>query len=113
MSFYDFSNFKSASDPSIPYTTQKFAISTVPVIHDFLQELGLIARYYRIVNNDQVNVISFVTESPGNPSDTVPPASEADNYNWTSYISITPNSSTGKGLLEVQLVKLSDAKVKK
>jgi len=78
--------------------------------HDFAQEYGKWVKYWRIVNLDPTNALTYILNSATNISENLPPAMQAENYEWLSYIEIDPNGTTGIGFLEVQLVKTDDAR---
>lgn len=103
-------DFKSASDPSIPFFSFKQKIGTAVLSHDCLNEFGCLCKTVVITNFDAVNSVSVVTKDPNQPADVIPPSTKGSQDEWISHVVLTPNAGTGNGLLELQLVKLTDAK---
>jgi hypothetical protein len=104
MSYIDWNRLKSANDTQIPFSTLKIPFTTSQVRIDTQYQYGMLCKALRIVNNDNVNSITFRTISPNNPLDVVEPATEATSQSWTSYVEINPDPVTGNGLVELELV---------
>jgi hypothetical protein len=103
-------DYKSASDPSIPFFSFKEVIGTSVITHDTLNEFGLLCKTVVITNFDTVNNIAVTTKDPANPTDQIPPSTKGSQDEWISFVKITPNVGTGKGILELQLVTRENAK---
>lgn len=101
---------KSASDPNIPFFTfpENFTINQLR--HDTLIEFGQIIKSLKIINNDNLAVVTFRTQSPSGLLRTVDPASELSIDEWTSYLEINPNGVSGNGQIELDMVELNNAK---
>lgn len=102
-------SLKSPTDPNIPFFAWKEVIGTTPITIDILNKFGCLAKAVIIENDDSTNNISVVTIDPANPVETIPPNTKGEDDSWTSFIQVTPNAVSGSGVLELQLVKLSDA----
>lgn len=100
---------KSPSDPTIPFFTNKEDFATAQLRHDALLEFSRFIKSLKIVNNDTVNAVTFRTQSPSAPLQTVDPGSETSLDEWSSYIEINPDGATGDGQLELDLVEPKDA----
>lgn len=86
------------------------AFTTSNLIHDYLQEFGMIAIGARIENKDPTNSCT-VRLHKSNGTARVIPASTARLINeWFEQIYVEPNASTGTGTLQVELVRPEDAK---
>lgn len=109
MSFVDFARLRSANDTTIPFFTIRLPFTTSQVRIDTQYQYSMVAKAIRIVNSDAVNSLTWRTISNSTPLETLEPATEATAREWTSYIEINPNAATGKGLLEIELVKQEDA----
>ncbi len=111
MSAIDTSNLKSVNDEKIPFETHQEEIGTDEIKFDtlFRFESKLIKRG-RIVNNDSVNSIKFQIGSASAPVQLVPPNSDETFDGWFSKIIIIPDTSTGDGFLELDLVNSKDAR---
>jgi hypothetical protein len=105
------SDLKSATDPNLSYYPFKMAIGTARIQKDILNEFGCMCKTVIITNNDLNNGITVITVDPNSPPETIPPNTKGEQDQWTSYIDVTPNAVSGKGILELWLVKLSDAKI--
>jgi len=104
------SDLKSATDPNLSYYAHKITIGTTRIQKDILNEFGCMCRTVIITNNDLTNSISVITVDPNNPVDSIPPNTKGEQDQWTSYIDLTPDPVSGKGLLELWLVRLEEAK---
>lgn len=109
MSAINYEALKSASDPLLSYQTRPEVIGTAQIRHDTLLEFTKLTKAIRIINNDNINPITYRTVSPSNVLKTVPPASDETIIEWTSYIEINPNAVTGNGVLEFDLVNPREA----
>lgn len=111
MSYIDSAKLKGTLDTAIPHITIRIPFSTSVVVIDTLSNYGGYARAYKIVNYDGNNIINFVqhqlTDTPGQ----VPINSEVTDEGWFTFIQITPNPVTGNGLIELEIVKKSDAEI--
>lgn len=101
---------KSPTDPNLPFYSFKLAFTTAVVIKDIYNEFGAYAKAVIITNNDSAAGVSVIQNDPSNPAEVIPPATKGESDAWCNFISLTPNAVTGKGLLELWLVKLEDAK---
>jgi hypothetical protein len=101
--------FKSASNPLIPFITRVETIGIAQIRHDALLEFTLNIKSIKIINNDNLNPITYRTQSPSAILKSVPPNSDETLDEWTSYLEINPNAVTGSGILEMDLVTTQDA----
>lgn len=109
MSAIDSSRLKSASDEKIPFLSRPEVIGITQIRHDTLLEFGKLTQRIKIVNDDNLNNLTYRTQSPSNVLRTVPPNSDETIEEWTSYIEINPDPASGAGVLEMDLVNSEDA----
>lgn len=109
MSYVDFDRLRSANDTQTPFFIRKIPFSTSQIKIDTQYEMGYLCRAVRIVNNDIINSVTYRIVSPSNLLETVEPATEAVDRQWTSYIEINPNPASGNGIIELELVRREDA----
>lgn len=103
-------SLKSPIDPNLPFYSFKQKIGTAPIIIDIYNQFGCLAKAIIITNDDSTNTISAVNVDPNNPVEIIPASSKGEDDSWTTFISVTPNAVSGAGLLEIQLVKIEDAR---
>lgn len=101
---------KSPSDSTIPFFTRPEAIGVAQIIHDTLNEFGVLIKSIKIVNEDGSNNLTYRTQSPSNVLQTVPPNSEDVLDEWTSFLEINPDGTSGSGMLQMDLVELKNAR---
>jgi len=111
LSAIDTEFLKSINDQTIPFSFHQEVIGIVPIKFDtlFRFEAKLIQRG-RIINDDNVNPILLQVGSVQAPVQSIPPNSDETFDGWFSKIFITPDTVTGKGFLELDLVSSKDAK---
>lgn len=109
MSSINSSGLKSATDPTISFITRPEVIDKDPIRHDSLLEYGMLIKTLKIVNNDALKPIRYKTQSPSNVYRNVDPLSSEELNEWTSYLEIVPDDTTGTGVLEMDLVQSAEA----
>jgi len=104
MSQVQIAKLKGINNADLNWDTIPFPFTTAILLHDFLQEYNSYVRAYRVINEDGVNLLTYRQDSRTKQSITLDPASIDNQEGWTSLIEVTPNSVTGRGVLEVDLV---------
>jgi len=111
VSFVNYENLKASSDIDIPFFPRDPENFTTAVLnHSTVLEFSRICKRARIINNDAVNQLIFRVHSNRGTARIVPPSTELTINEWFSDIFITPDGVTGDGQLEMDLVKIEDAK---
>jgi len=111
VSFINFADLRPVSDIDIPFNAREPEnFTTVVVNHSTALEFARICKQARIINNDAVNVITFRLHSNRGTARVIPLSSEITINEWFSDIFITPDGVTGDGQLEMDLVKIEDAR---
>lgn len=111
MSFINYANFKASSDIDIPIQPREPEnFTTAAVNHSTVLEFARVCKQARIINNDAVNQLTFRLHSNTGVVRIVPPSSELTINEWFSDIFITPDGVTGDGQLEMDLVRIEDAR---
>ncbi len=103
MSAIDFNSLKSSKDLEIPFLTNSEDIGTANIGHDTLIEFGMLVKTLRLVNDSNVG-LGYKVGSPSALLKIIPPNSEVTIDGWFSVFQIFPDSVTGKGLIEMDLV---------
>jgi|APSaa5957512535_1039671.scaffolds.fasta_scaffold06084_4 hypothetical protein len=109
MSSIDLGSLKSSKDLDIPFSNDSQAIGVTQINHDTLIEFGMLVKTLRIVNDDNVNNITYKTGSASGLLKTLPPNSEVTIDGWFSVFQIFPNAVTGNGLIEMDLTPTREA----
>lgn len=109
MSFIDINRLKSNTDQTINSITRVERFSTTVRKFDSLLEYGMIIKTVKIVNNDQTAVVGYRNQSPSSVMREVPISSDETIDEWTSYFEIIPNSNSGSGYIEFELVETREA----
>jgi len=73
-------------------------------------QFGKIAAKFKIVNEDAVNEMTYRVPSPSAPLRTVPPSSSTTVEEYTHYLEINFNIVNDMSYVELDLVKLSEAR---
>lgn len=102
--------YRSPSDPTIPFSTLPESVGVAQIRHDTLLEFTKLCKELKITNNDAINSITYRTQSPSSVLRSCPPNSEVTVTEWTSYIEINPDAVTGAGLIEMDLVDSKEAR---
>lgn len=110
MSAIDVNSLKSVFDTNLPAKFHQEVIGIDPIKFDTLFRFSKLIQKGRIINDDNVNSISFQVGSNQAPVQRVPPNSDEKFNGWFSKIIIIPDVITGKGFLELDLVSSQDAK---
>lgn len=99
----------SPSNNSIPFITTPFVFTTAQLRIDSVLQNGMLVKSVRITNLDNINNLTYRTQSPSGALKIIPVSSVDTFDEWGSYIEINPNAVTGDGLLEVDMVLQQDA----
>lgn len=111
MSSISFQGFKPASSDEIPFEAREPEDFTTAVLnHSCVLEFNRVCKRARIVNEDTVNNLTVRLHSNTGAARVIPPNSDAVINEWFSDIFITPDNVTGNGQLELDLVKIEDAR---
>jgi len=111
MSFVNFDNFRAVSDIEIPFQSRDPEDFTTAVLnHSTVLEFARVCKQAKIINNDAINTITYRLHSNRGTARVVPVSSEITIREWFSDIFITPDNVTGDGQLELDLVKIEDAR---
>lgn len=100
---------KGVNDQTLAYSTTTKSFTTDEVIVDGLTQYQAYIRKFRIVNDDNTNDLVYRQGSKSGLLKTLPVLSEVSVEGWESYIEVVPNSSTGLGYLEMDLVLKTSA----
>jgi len=101
---------KSPRDLTIPFLTRPEDFTNVQLRIDSLIQFGKLIKSIRIENNDTTNNLTWRTQSPSNILRVLAPSAIDGVDEWTSYLEINGNATTGTGQIEMDLVKIQDAK---
>lgn len=85
--------------------------TTVVIRHFCSMEFGGWGVGAKIINNDNLNTITYRLHNPRGRARIVPVSSDMDINEWFDIIIVTPNTTTGFGQLELDIVSFQDAKV--
>lgn len=109
MSYVDKSLLRGILDPNLSFYTTTRPFTTSQVIIDALADYGSYIRTFLIVNQDNINQLTYRQAAPTAPAKTLPMSSEREVQGWESYLEINPNAISGTGYIELELVKYEDA----
>ena len=113
MSNINVSEFKSASDDTIPsFNREPEAFTTVAIRHDTLLQFSMLGKGARIINDDILADLIYRLHSNRGIARTIPPSSEVTIQEWFSQIHVEPDGVTGAGQLELELATFKDARRK-
>jgi len=111
LSSVNFGNFKAASDINIPFEARlPENFTTSRVAHDTVFEFASVCKKARIVNLDATNNLTVRLHSDRGAARIIPPNSDAEILEWFNVIIVEPNAVTGNGQLELDIVKIEDAR---
>jgi len=111
VSFINFDNFRAVSDINIPFQARDPENFTTAVLnHSTVLEFARICKKAKIINNDGTNAVTYRIHSNRGTARIVPVSAEITINEWFSDIFIIPDAVTGDGQLELDLVKIEDAR---
>jgi len=111
LSFVNFSLFRSAASLDIPFETREPEdFTTAQLNHSAVYEFGGVFKGARIVNTDTIANCAVRLHSDRGRIRIIPPSAELTITEWFSDIFITPNAVSGGGTLELDFVKIQDAR---
>lgn len=106
---FDKSKLKGVLDTTLSYFTSTIPFTTAPIQIDSQGTFGALIRKFVIVNNDNLNNLSYQQENLQTPLKTLPVSSERPVTGWEDFIRIVPNAVSGSGYIELELIKMEDA----
>lgn len=104
MSYVQIEKLKGILDPTLPFATSTFPFTTAQLKTDCMSQFAGLAKKFRIVNQDGVNLLTYRQGAVDSTLKNIPPNSEVIVEGWESYIEINPNAGTGSGYLEIDIV---------
>jgi len=111
LSFVNFSNFRSANSLEIPFETREPEDFTTAVVsHSAVLEFGAVFKGARILNNDTIASCAVRLHSARGRIRIIPPSAELTISEWFSDIFVTPNAVSGSGSIELDVVRIEDAR---
>lgn len=111
MSLPDITSLKAASSLELKKNGRlPENFTTAQVRHFCSMEFGGYGVGAKIINNDALNEVEVRLHNPRNTPRIVPINSEIDINEWFDIIIITPDSGTGSGQLELDIVPFNEAR---
>lgn len=104
-------NLKSAQNIMISrLNIEPEAFTTSNLIHNYLNEFGMIGIGARIDNRDSTNTCTVRLHGPNGTARIIPAGTARIINEWFEQIHVEPHGTTGTGELQVELVRPEDAR---
>lgn len=115
MSNFNPEDLQSAQNITVPIESRtiELNVATVPVTQLRLNSqslAGKIVAKFKIINEDPINAITYRVPSPSAPLRTVPPSTSTTVEEYTYFIEVNFNVANITSILELDLVKVQDAR---